>query len=202
MKKLCLALLVVALLSSVSFAKAGNFGLEYLNMIGGPDALGGMSGMLGFEMGIPLLTPLQKIGFVYDVTDNLVVHGGLAQTNITLGTMAGSDSGARAAGTGIGLGAKWRLAKGNLVPVIGANIFLFQASLDDDAFPFDSINGSIINASVGFEYSIISNLLLIGDANVLTMSSGSITNSGGTVTINNTTSLFGGASLGLRWYVI
>lgn len=184
-------------MASSSFAAAGHFGMEYVNMISGTDPTNGMSGFYSMGLGAPIIIPTQKVGVVYDITDALSLIGGICLTQSVAGDVSPLDYGDAANGTGIGVGVKYRLGKGTLVPVVGVHGYLLTSSIPDI-----TLNASLLSATFGFEYSIVPGLLLIGDATVIDQWSGYLTGDGDSAILDHTTRVLPGCSVGLRWYVI
>ncbi|MCX5726803.1 MAG: hypothetical protein NT030_06510 [Candidatus Saganbacteria bacterium] len=203
MKKLVLALVVVAMMASMSYA-AKTIGLEYRGIIGSIDPTYGLSAFENMALESPVILPSGHIGLAWDVTDVVTVFGGADLYNITNGSLSMlADEGNTSNGLGATLGVKVRLAKGNLIPVLGGSIAMSSISAnEDDAFA-SSINATRIAVTFGCEYTITPGLVLMVDGTMIDLISGTATVMGGNaVKLDSMTRLLPGGEIGLRWYII
>ena len=202
MKKLVLALVLVAMMASLSFG-AKTIGLEYSNVISSIDPTFGLGAAEGQILGSPLILPMGHIALAWDVTDIVTIFGGADLYNISTGdtTMFYAGDGNNSSGLGATLGLKVRLAKGNLVPVIGGSVALCSLSADDAAA--ETVSANRIAVTFGCEYTITPGLLLLLDGTMIDLVSGTVTwNGGDTERMDSMTRLLPGGSIGLRWYII
>jgi len=208
MKKLVLAVAILAFAASSSFASAGHFAIELENVVGRPSPYDYLMKILSDDYGVPIPTPVasQTINLVYDLTDQLSISGGVSYLSITGSDIMGSSLGYDGEGlssTGIALGAKYRFYTGNLCPVIGFDLenHAFYAP-KDYLYParLESLFTFAVRARLGMEWTLTPGLLLMFEAVVVESASASMQLNDVYYGFDEQARWFPGGSIGMRWY--
>ena len=191
MKKIFTVLLSIIIVASLPLAASARVGVDFSSMISSDNPYNYV--MSFAPISLPMVSSVQRVGLVFDVTDQFSLAAGIS----SLSTTANDFDALTVHSGGYSLGGRMRLSQGTLSPVLGLGIDVI--SFDSPDFPMN-MSSADIYGTVGVEWTVIPNMLFLLDIRAIDLVSGTGQFGDEDFALDNQTRILRSGTFGFRWY--